>query len=122
MQSKTIAEMEEKIRLALLGSDIFALNNLIGDRLIFTLPTGDRVTKEMDLEAHKSGGIKISKIENFDQEIRCYDQFAIVAVKCNLEGTFNKNSMNGTYSYTRVWAKLNENWKIVGGHVSNIDN
>ena len=115
-----IEELEEKLRKAMLNSDIETLDKLIADSLVFTLPTGDIADKQMDLNAHRSGIQKLYKLSPSEQLIKCYENFVIVTVKMELEGLFNNNSISGRYSYTRVWTKTQEVWQVVAGHVSQI--
>lgn len=120
MNKDKIIQLEEKLRLAMLSSDVDVLDNLIADTLMFTLPTGDIANKRMDLEAHRSGIQKLTELNLLEQNIQVYENFAIVAAKMQLAGTYDSNSINGRYSYTRVWSKVNNNWQIVAGHVSQL--
>jgi len=115
-----IIELEEKLRLAMLTSDVKVLDELISDKLLFTAPTGDVVTKEIDLNAHRSGVQKITDLELLEQKIQPYDNFAIVTAKMSIKGTFNNFPIDGIYCYTRFWANPDNKWQIVGGHVSKI--
>lgn len=117
MTEEIIIKKEEELRLAMLGSDVEKLNELIDDSLVFTLPTGDLADKEMDLTAHKLGIQKLTKLECLRQKITVYNTFATVAAKMEVEGTFQDNSINGTYCYTRVWFNNGIDWKIVAGQV-----
>ena len=116
--NEIIENLEEKLRQAMLASDVVMLEQLIADDLIFTVPTGDVLTKEMDLEAHRSGVQKISHLELLKRTIRYHKHFAIVAAKMKLEGRYNDVSIDGSYSYTRVWAQVGDSWKVVGGQAS----
>lgn len=51
----------------MLISDVLALNELIADDLVFTLPTGLVIDKQVDLEAHRSGIQKYHQIEIDDR-------------------------------------------------------
>lgn len=112
-----IIKKEEELQIAMLTSDVEVLDSLINDCLIFTAPTGDVVSKDMDLTAHRSGIQKLTKLEKITQEILIRDKTAVVASKMNLEGTYGEQKIDGLYSYTRVWHK-EEIWKIIAGHVS----
>lgn len=117
MESEIIA-LEEKLRFAMLTSDVNSLDELIADSLFFTAPTGELITKEMDINVHKSGIQKVSKLELIEQKIGFYTNFAVVAAKMQLEGKFGNEQIDGIYCYTRVWAKLQNHWQVVSGHVS----
>lgn len=118
MKNKDIIALEEKLRLAMLTSDVERLNELIADSLIFTAPNGMIINKEMDLNGHRLGIQKLSKLELLEQTFQLYDNFAIVTAKMQIDGTFNEECINGIYCYTRIWANFENKWQIAGGHVS----
>ncbi len=115
---ETIEHKEEELRLAMISSDVDALDDLIDDSLIFTLPTGDIATKSMDLDAHSSGVQKITELKCLAQKIVLHDTFAVVASKMELKGNFLESSIDGIYSYSRTWKKIGSSWKVVAGQVS----
>jgi len=49
MENRTIENLEEKLRHAMLTSDVSALDELIADDLVFTMHTGQVVNKQFDL-------------------------------------------------------------------------
>ncbi len=115
-----VEKFEEKLRLAMLASDVSVLDELISDSLVFTAPNGDVVNKQMDLECHKSGIQKLTELTFLERHIKIHNNFAIVAVKMKLSGTFNGGAISGIYSYTRIWSGLKDKLQVVGGHVSQI--
>ncbi len=121
MERCNIAELEEQLRKAMLTSDVDALDELISDSLFFTAPTGDVISKQMDIEMHRSGVQKLTKLETLEQHIRFYKGFAVVAAKMQIEGVYGSEKIRGVFAYTRVWA-VSDNGKcqIAAGHVSQI--
>ena len=120
MNQMTIETLEEKLRQAMLNSDVLVLDELIADDLVFTTHTGLLLNKQADLEAHRSGIQKLTKIDSSDRQIQYYNDCAVVTVKMELAGTYNEQALDGTYRYTRVWAKLQERWQVVVGHLSQV--
>ncbi len=104
-----IEALEEKLRQAILASDVSALDELIADDLIFTLPNGLVINKQADLEAHRSGVQKFTGFEISDRQVQDYGNFAIVTVKTEIVSRV----FSGTFRFTRVWAKQQERWQIV---------
>lgn len=111
-----IEGLEEKLRQAMLASNVSALDELIADDLIFTLPNGLVINKQTDLEAHRSGVQKFIGLEISDRQVKDYGNFAIITVKTEIVSQV----FSGTFRFTRVWAKQQERWQIVAGHVSQI--
>ena len=112
-----IIKLEEELRLAMLSNDVAKLDELIADTLVFTVPSGDVVTKQIDLEGHSSGLQKTSELAPLEQQILVYDDFAVVIVKMHIAGTYGDDSMTGTYRYMRVWGKVNNRFQVVAGTV-----
>lgn len=117
---QTIIELEEKLRQAMIASDVEILNDLIDDSLIFIAPDGNIATKQMDLYAHQNKIQKISKLIPSEQKVEIHESFAVVSVKMELVGTFAESSISGTYRYLRIWGNKKDSWKIVAGSVTAI--
>lgn len=115
-----IIKLEEELRLAMVNSDVDKLDELIDDSLIFTTPDGKIATKQMDLEVHRSQVQKISELVPSEQIVKIYENCAVVTVKMKLIGDYNGINISGLYRYTRLWAKIDDKWKIVAGSVVQI--
>ena len=116
-----IQTCETRLYAAMLASDVAELDVLIADELLFVGPTGELVTKAMDLELHRSGGTKFHELIPKELEIRvCSDQWAIATAKIFLKGTYLGNDFSGDFRYLRVWSQGENGWNIVGGSVSAI--
>ena len=115
-----IIKLEEKLRHAMLNSDVKKLDELIDDSLIFTSPNGNIITKSMDLQVHRLKEQKITKLSPSEQVIQVHDNCVIVSVKMELVGTYNDISISGDYRYLRVWMQKSVGWKVVAGSVINI--
>lgn len=110
-----IVELEEKLLEAMKNSDIDALDELLHDDLLFIIPTGQTVTKQMDLANLQSGNLKITSIFPSEQEIRLINDNAIVSVVVSLKGNYLGNPIDGQFKYIRTWKLFNDQWKVIGG-------
>lgn len=117
---KQVKEREERLRNAMMGSDIEALDELLSDDLIFTNHQGGVMTKADDLEAHRSGFVKIDNIELSDQRIKVIgDSVAVVTVQAAITGIFGGQKADSVLRFTRVWQKVSQDtWRIITGHSS----
>jgi len=114
-----IKDCEEQLRKAMLDSDIALLDDLISPDLLFTNHLGQIMTKQDDLDAHRSGILKISKIILSEQKIKLLDSLAIVSAKAKILGSFDSVESENDFRFTRVWDKSpTGNWQIVVGHSS----
>ena len=105
---------EEQLKQAMLKSDITLLDVLLANDLIFTNHLGHIMTKQDDLEAHKSKTIKIDKISLSEQQIILKSGIAIVTVKAHIIGNFNSIISDNNFRFTRVWSKSSSGaWQVV---------
>lgn len=118
-----IIEAEEKLKLAMLDSDVNALNELLANELIFTNHLGQVFTKQDDINAHQSGIINIETITPSEQKIKLIDSnVAIVTVKVNIIGSYAEIKSNSNFRFTRVWHLfLNNIWQVIVAHSSVIN-
>lgn len=112
-----ILKVEERLRLAMLASDVKVLDELIAPELIFTNHLGNVLNKQDDLAAHQSGLLSIEELEQSEQKIQVFGAIAIVSVRMQITGTYNNAPADGDFRFTRVWS-LNSRgtWQIVAGH------
>jgi ketosteroid isomerase-like protein len=114
-----IIGLEARIRAAQLSADVAALDALISDELLFTGPDGHLATKAQDLEAHRSGLVRFREHEPEELRVRRIgNDVAVVALRARLAVEVAGTLVRGTHRYTRVWARENGEWRVVGGHVS----
>lgn len=115
-----IIKKEEELRLAMLAGDVQKLDELIDDNLTFISPFGCMVTKQMDLNVHRTKAQVLTSLEPTEQTIDVRNNIVIVTVKMQLTGTYNKMDVSGKYRYMRIWQKIEDKWKIVAGSVLNV--
>lgn len=116
-----IEDLEEKLQSAMLTSDVAVLDELIADDLVWTMPAGFVANKQYDLEAHRSGVFRFTKIEISDRQIHTYGRDCmVVTLKAEMAGTVDGQAFSDSYRFTRVWVQRQNRWQIVAGHVSQL--
>lgn len=114
-----IAELEEQLRQAQLAADVTTLDRLIDDDLLFAGPDGSLATKSQDLAAHRDGIVRFRSHQPEDLRVRRVgNDVAIASLRTRLVVDVAGQRAEGTYRYTRIWARENGAWRVVGGHVS----
>jgi len=114
-----IVRAEERLRQAMLDSDVRALDALLASELVFTNHLGQVLTKEDDLSAHRSGMVKIKELTPSEQIVRVLENTAIVSVRVHLSGSYAGNASEADFRFTRVWALSTDGrWQVVAGHAS----
>ena len=117
-----IIELEERLRQAMLTSDVAELDILIAPELIFTNHLGQLVTKEQDLEMHRCGVLKLTELIPSEQHIQLNEGFSVVSVQMHLLGKYNDSIIDEHIRYTRVWSISSAgSLQIVAGHASVIN-
>ncbi|MDC0612013.1 nuclear transport factor 2 family protein [Vibrio sp.] len=116
-----VVEAENQLCNAMLQSDMQVLDELLSDDLTFTNHFGAVLTKQDDIEAHKSGLLKIASITLEDQKVTLQQNTAVVFVKATINGSYDGNPANGAFRFTRVWQKIEQNrWQVIAVHSSMI--
>ncbi len=113
-----ILACEAELRNAQLAGDVAALDRLIDESLLFTSIDGTLATKSDDLSLHRSGRLKIKKMEPIDRELRHLGSTSVVSVRMDAEAVMDGVPIAGMLRYTRVWHKKPDGWRIVAGHMS----
>lgn len=119
-ETDEIVACEAAIRAAQLAADTAALDRLIADELLFTGPDGQLGTKAQDLQAHGSGIVRFRAHQPEELRVRhVTDGVAVSALRARLAVEVAGTLVEGTFRYTRVWAReAGGRWQVVGGHVS----
>ena len=119
MNDETITALEKKLESAMLRSDVEMLDTLLDDNLVFTNHVGQQTTKQMDLEAHRSGFVKIESINQSNQSVSLFDNVAIVTVLSEICGLFGDVRSTAKIHFTRVWQKRNTGeYTLIAAHSS----
>ena len=113
-----IINAEERLRQAMLASDVSVLNDLLAPEIIITSHFGELLGKQDDLTAHESGLIEIYELNPSEQHIQLHGEVAVVSVRMQLSGSYDGSPANGDFRFTRVWAVSSSGaWHIVAAHI-----
>lgn len=111
------AELE--LQRAFVASDVIALDALLDDELESVGPDGAVLTKAQDIEAHRSGRLRISEFEVERQRIRVIDELGTTDVVATVAGTHEGAPFRTRLRYQRTW-RLSDAWMVVSAHASPI--
>jgi len=116
-----IEALEARFIAAMKTSNVPELEILLADSLIFTNHNGHLITKQDDLETHRSGSLEIYSIETSAQLIEVLnDTTAVVSVVKDLSSAYAGHTSVGIFRFTRVWHNSNGQWQIVAAHSSQL--
>jgi hypothetical protein len=80
-------------------SNIFVLDELLYDNMLFNIPIGQTITKEMDIRNYRLGIRTIYSISTTDQII---ENTSTVAVTVHLNAKYSDQIINDSFRYLRV--------------------
>ena len=66
------------------------LDRLVDDALVFTGPNGAVYGKEDDLDAHRRGLIRITRLEPSEERIQRFGEIAVVSVRMEMAGDLKR--------------------------------
>ncbi len=119
MNQARVIEYEEMLRSAMLSNNVELLEELLSDELIFVNHLGQWLSKEEDINAHRSKSLDIAGIEVLEQEIKLFQELAVTVTKVALNGSLaTGESIGGEYCYTRIWKEVGGKLKVVSCHCS----
>lgn len=116
LMEKEVISAEQKLKASMIASDVALLDELLSDDLVFINHFGYRLTKQDDIEAHRSGLLSIESIVFSDLQIKPHGDCAMVYVNAEIKGQYDGVKANGCFAFTRLWQKLGQNLQVVSAH------
>ncbi|VAX00758.1 hypothetical protein MNBD_GAMMA22-879 [hydrothermal vent metagenome] len=116
-----IVKYEERLKLAMLQSDVTELEQLLAPELIYTNHFGQLMSKQDDLDAHRTGLLNINKIVISEQNIILYSENAIVTAHAHIVGSFSGIESENNFRFTRIWSKSScSHWQVLVAHSTTV--
>lgn len=116
-----IQAAETDLKQAMLTSDVARLDQLLASDLVFINHLGQPMTKQDDLNAHRSGIMAIETVELSDQTIKVFEPIAIVNVAAHIRGQFAGEPFDAILRFTRVWQVVTPNhWQVIAAQATKI--
>ncbi|MGK5048875.1 nuclear transport factor 2 family protein [Janthinobacterium sp. GB4P2] len=100
-----VLDAEERLRLAMMASDVAVLNVLLADDLLFTNHLGHLLSKHADLAAHEQRLLTITDLRASERHVRINGNVAVVSVRMQLTGSYHDVETHGDFRFTRVWTQ-----------------
>lgn len=111
---ENVVEAENKLFSAQLVSNVDILDQLLHDDLLAVAPTGQIVTKEMDLNSHKAKTMIIENASIEIDDIKITDDTALSIITMTAKGKVMGTPLEGKFRYFRVWKRFDDTLKVIG--------
>lgn len=114
---RTIGDAEDELLEAMRASDLDALDKLISDALTFIDPRGRVLTKEADLEAHRTGSTSFDRIDETSRRTReaggsgTTDTTALAVLRTGA------TQVEVQLLWHREWRIIDGRWQVLAGSV-----
>ena len=115
LNEQKILDIEKQLREAMKKSDVEILDQLLHDDLLFVLPSGEVITKKIDLETHKSGNLVLEEITSSIDSIKQIDENVVVTLSSTIKGKMLEQNFEGNFRYLRVWKMFDGQLKVIAG-------
>ncbi|HBW79114.1 MAG TPA: DUF4440 domain-containing protein [Sphingobacterium sp.] len=109
-----IVEADNQLFAAQLASDVDALDLLLYDSLVAIPPDGQMLTKEMDLNAHRSKAMIIEQATTEIDAIKLVGDTALSVVTMTAKGQVMGAPLEGKFRYFRTWKRIDNSLKVIG--------
>ncbi|WP_219469091.1 nuclear transport factor 2 family protein [Nonomuraea rhizosphaerae] len=111
---------ERRLQAAQLAADADALDELLDDRLIFTLGVdGKTYTKQDDLELQRSGAQALTRVDEEELQVLADGTTGVTWFLGTLAGTAGGSVFQARMRYTRTWIRDDvRGWRVVAAHAS----
>lgn len=110
-----IINLENQLLEAIRKHDTSFLEKKLHDDLLFMIPSGSVITKEMDLASHRSGEMVVEEIRSEIEQINTIEDVVVVTVVYDTKGSMLGNPIQGKFRYIRFWKQFPDGMKIIGG-------
>ena len=120
MTRENIVEAENRLFSAQLVSDVDVLDQLLHDDLVAVAPTGQILTKEMDLDSHRAKTMIIEDATTEIDSIQLMGDTAVTIVTMTAKGKMMGTPVEGTFRYLRVWKQFGGTLKVIGASISQL--
>lgn len=118
---EAVSEAEERLRLAAVNGDIVGLDALLADDLVFVDFMGRVMDKAADLDLHRTGALRLTRLTFSDLRLRALDERTVHTVlRVDAEGTAQGAPFAAALRFSRLWQLTDAGWQAVAIHSSAI--
>jgi ketosteroid isomerase-like protein len=113
---KIVNAMEQSLALGLMKGDAAAIDGVLADDFVATLPDGSSATKAKLIDDLKSGAVKVQTIVLEPITVRVFGDTAIATYTQTEKSTYSGRDISARTMWTDVFVKRNGRWQMVAEH------
>ncbi|MES2689715.1 MAG: nuclear transport factor 2 family protein [Bacteroidota bacterium] len=110
-----VLQLEEELLAAMKASDVQALDQLLHDDLLFIIPNGQTITKQMDLDSHRAKQVVVEQLTPHYEQVSLINDCAVVTLTLETKGVMLNERIEGSYRYIRVWKMSGGRCRVIAG-------
>jgi ketosteroid isomerase-like protein len=118
---EALAALNRQWMQAYTTGDIDFLERHMSDDYVGTFPDGTVHDKRGEIQAVKSGAVKISEMTPIEMNVRVYDNAAVLTGRSRIQATIDGQSMSADFRFTDVWIARDGQWQAVASQVTRIE-
>ena len=106
----------------MLAGDVETLETLWHEELRVQTPEGVLLDKADDLEHHRSGRQKLTKLLTSELVVALHGaDLAVTTLAVELEGTFDGHAVGGRFRAIRTWHRAHDGpWQVIAGSLTRV--
>ncbi|RXR24729.1 nuclear transport factor 2 family protein [Oerskovia turbata] len=104
---------EHALQAAQRAGDVDALDTLLHPRCVGVGPDGSVFSKDDDLESHRSGALRITRLEEESLDVREDAVSGVTRLVAAVEAIQGGVAVSARLVYTRLWTRRDERWLVL---------
>src|SRR5687768_11522510 len=114
----TVAALNRRWMQAYTRGDVDFLDKHMSQDYVGTFPDGTVHDKKSEIEAVKSGAVKIVEMTPKEMTVRVYGTAAVITGRSHIEATVGGRAMSADFRFTDVWVEQTGEWQAVASQVT----
>ncbi|UKJ64816.1 nuclear transport factor 2 family protein [Cellulosimicrobium cellulans] len=104
---------EHALQAAQRAGDVDALDALLHPRCVGVGPDGSVFSKEDDLETHRSGFLRITRLEEESLDVQEEVVSGVTRLVAAVEAVQGGDAVSARLTYTRLWVRTDDGWRVL---------
>lgn len=115
LNRERVLQLEAELLAAMKTSDVEQLERLLHPDLLFVVPGGQTITRQMDLDSHKAKQMTIEAITPHYEQVSLMGDCAVITLIFETKGKMLDQRIDGSYRYIRVWKQEGGVCRVIAG-------